>query len=393
MTLNAIAASNFYKAILQQYDKSFETPAIIDKEESDQEREVDPLAEKTQEYNQAETMMDWYKTVHAFKPYAQKNLSDPQNRQNKILKTTAMQFSAMDRLNAIKDDTWYRTEKESYMLTDLVRSFPEIQQYSGFLPLPVLSFSSPKSELDSLIFERVYCDDKTDRAQILRYMEQACKDLDPHFFNSQQRIYRIQGIVTFIFRNSFVKGLVSTGLIAGTIVVILFVITPRIHAAVTKTLTHQWQGIVEQNPNVSIISGLNTVYHQLRALNNFTTKTTVRSQLTSGVLSLIPSSSRISPHAPVVLRTVSEIVSPIRAFNRWANEFFRAYLLQPSLVAFKILNGTEYRTVQALQEKFKKGSPACAEALQAHALWMHLQKRGTPEATLSLLGYFSTPAA
>jgi hypothetical protein len=394
MSLNLDAARNFSQTILQHYDQKFTTPPLEEQElEQDEESNVDPLAEKTQEYNRVGNMTDWYQTAHVFEPITNNDISTPEELKQRVLEASGLQFSALDRLTAIKDNSWDRNEEDPYMLTELVRN-PAFLQFSSFLPLPVLSFSSPKSELDSLIFEKAYCAlPDRERAQVVQSMEQACQNLDPHFFNSQHRIYRIQGIATSVFRNSLFKGLVCTGLIAGSIILILFVVTPKLQAVFTKALADQWEVIVAQKPNKLVI-WLNNVYHQAQAFNEFTTKPAWRAHATSYVAPrIIPLTKRISSYAPPALTIAYYSVYPKTFFNMCANLFISYFLLKPSLVAFKILNGTEYKTVQALKEKFKKDPLACANALKAHALWMHLQKRGTPEATLGLLGYFSTPAA
>lgn len=394
MSLNLDAGRNFSKAILQCYDQKFTTPLFEEiKLEQDKEGHVDPLAEKTQEYNRVGNMADWYQTARVFESITNNDISTPEKLKQRVLETSALQFSALDRLTAIKDNSWDRNEEDPYMLIELVRN-PAFLQFSSFLPLPVSSFSSPKSELDSLIFEKAYCAlPDRERAQVVQSMEQACQNLDPHFFNSQHRIYRIQGIATSVFRNSLFKGLVCTGLIAGSIILILFVVTPKIQAVFTKALADQWEIIVAQKPN-KLVFWLNSVYHQAQVFNEFTTKPAWRAQVTPFILpKLISMTNILSSYAPRILTKVYYVVYPKVFFGMCANKFIASFLLRPSLVAFKILNGTEYKTVRALEERFKNDPLARANALKAHALWMHLQKRGTPEATLGLLGYFSTPAA
>ncbi|MBS0648689.1 MAG: hypothetical protein JSS10_05640 [Verrucomicrobia bacterium] len=389
MTIDVAAARNFSQAILQKYDNEFRTDAL--KSEEDEQEDVDTLAQKTQEYNKIESMTEWYTTVNAFRSYSQKSLSKPKYQEAKILESSAMQFSALDRLNVIKDEN----EVEPYLLTEGVRGSPLLDKVSPYLPIPFFYFSSPKSELDSLIFQRAFCAlSDLERDKIVQEMQQACHNLEPHFFNSQQRIYRLQEVATWVFRNSFAKGIVSTALIAAPTVVILFVITPKIYAVFTKVLTDKWEAIVSQHPYESVVLKLNALYHQARDFNNFTTKTAFRAQAASFVLpQLIAMTSHVSSYAPSVLMKVYYVVYPKLFFGLCANKFVRSFLLKPSLVAFKIFNGTEYKTVQALKERFKNDSIACANALKAHSLWMYLQKRGTPEPTLNLLGYFPTPAA
>lgn len=385
-TINSTAASNFFNHITQQYDKLCPKQSRHDlitadsdgDEAEDLPEPEDPFLQQTQEYNQTSDMTSWYQAFDAITPLTQ-NHFHPVLRTQSDLEITALHYSALEHLKVLN-------EESTYIIPSIAENYPPIRS--------LISISNPKSELDSWIFRKAYCAvSDAERDQIIELMQKACVNLDPNFFNTDHLIYRIQGVVAFVLSNSMVRQ-VMCGIVIIAPIVLVFYVTHRIYTAFINALTPQWETIVKQNPDDRLISGLNVGYHKLKDFNDFTTKTALRSQASSYVLpKIIGLSASISSYFPPVLTTAYWIVYPKTGFNWCANKFITSYLLKPSLVAFKIFNGTEYQTVQALKERFKSNPVHCEKAMKAYALWMHLQRKGTPEDTLTLMGYLPAPAA
>lgn len=377
-TINPTAASNFFYHITQKYDELFPQLPLTDlmTADSDGDQAEDPLLQKTQEYNQAPNMTRWYQNIDALTPLNPNHFL-PALRTQRELESTALHYSALDHLKVLNE--------ESYILPSIVEIYPPARSF--------ISISNPKSELDSLIFRKVYCAVSDEaRNQIIELMEAACKNLDPKFFNTEHLIYRVQGAVAFLFSNLMIRQIVCGALIIAPIALIFYA-TNRIYTAFINALPPQWEAVVKQKPDYRLVSGLNIVYHKLKAFNDYTTGTGLRSWVSGQVLSrIIGHSAKISSYFPPVLTTAYWIVYPKTGFNWFAMRLIKSNILKPALVAFKIFNGTEYQTVQVLKERFKTDSIHREKALKAHALWMHLQQKGTPEECLTLMGYLAAPS-
>ncbi len=385
-TISMTAASNFFNHITQQYDTLFPrqprhdliTPDSDDDAAEDLPEPEDPFLQKTQEYNQTSDMTSWYKAVDAITPLTQ-NQFHPVLQGQSNLEITALHYSALDHLKVLN-------EESTYIIPSIAENYPPIRS--------LISISNPKSELDSWIFRKAYCAvSDAERDQIIELMQKACVNLDLNFFNTDHLIYRIQGVVAFILSNSMIRQ-VMCGIVIIAPIALVFYVTHRIYTAFINALTPQWEAVVKQKPDYRLVSGLNSVYHKLKTFNNYTTGTGLRSWVSGQVLSsIIGHSAKISSYFPPVLTTAYWIVYPKTGFNWFAMRLIKSNILKPALVAFKIFNGTEYQTVQALKERFKSNQDHCEKAMKAHALWMHLQRKGTPEECLTLMGYLAAPSA
>jgi hypothetical protein len=379
-TINPTAASNFFYHITEQYDVLFPQLPLTDlmTTHSEGNEAADPLLQKKQEYNQALNMTQWYQKINALTPLNRNDVLDPELRTQRDLESTALHYSALDHLKVLNE--------ESYILPSIAEFYPPAQS--------VISISNPKSELDSLIFRKVYCGTSDQqRERIIGLMQEACKNLDPKFFNTDHLIYRVQGAVAFLFSNLMIRQIVCGAVILAPIALVFYA-RQRIYTAFINAMAQQWETVVKQNPDVQLVSRLNIGYRKLKEFNNFTTKTNFISWVNSQAWSSVTRySAKISTYFPPVLTAASWIVYPKTGFNWCALRFTKSYMVKPALVAFKVFNGTEYRTIEALKERFKTDSIHCEKAVQAHALWMHLQKKGTPEECLTLMGFFAAPSA
>jgi hypothetical protein len=377
-TINSTAANNFCNHITQQYDRLFPAQLAIDSMTADEDQSEDPILQKAQEYRRMSDMTSWYQAVDAL-PSLHRNHFFSGAREQRNLEISALQFSALERLKALNVES-------TYLIPFIAKIFPPAGSF--------ISISNPKSELDSLIFREVFRQASHEELnRILELMEATCQNLDPKFFNTDHLIYRIQEVGAFVLGHSIIRQ-VACGILIIAPIVGVFYVTNRIYTAFIKALTARWETVVNQNPDGQLVSGVNIVYRKLKAFNDFTTKTELSSMISGQALPrIIGYSAALSGYFPPMLTTAYWIVYPKTGFNWCAMRFITSNMLKPALVALKIFNGTEHQTIQVLKERFKKDPVNCEKALKAHALWMHLQRKGTPEECLTLMGYLPAPAA
>jgi len=381
-TFNSVAASQFFNQITEQYDARYPKgliPAFMD---------PDSLRQKANEYNQTENMTQWYQTINNLRPLNHHHLSNPQTKERRRIEISAVHFSAMKHLTALDPESTYLLPK----LADHIDEFEPGQ--AGNSLRSFIAISNPKSELDTLVFRKVVCSVSSAKlGEILGEMETACTQLGITSFWMDHWIYALQGGVAFVCPYLKIRQIFCAAVIL-TPIFFVYNLTHRIYLVVMHALDAQWKAVVNQYPDVSAISRLNTIYHKLKVINNWTTSSLWKVQVIGFVFSQVkPSTAALSRFFPPLLDTAYYIIYPKTIFTQCANRFMQAYMLKPALVAFKIFNGTEYQTVQALKERFKDDPVYYERALNAHALWMRLQQIATPEECLAVMGLSTAPAA
>lgn len=428
MSVNA--AGNYLNYVAQIYDKYESKVPLPDllpintKEKCADHQEKmgclsdNPLFEKTNEYNGCQDMASWYTETDPLSPLRDAiyvgGVLDPERISQRRLESDATEYSALCHLTAIgqqvegviplalgkavimasnppppKLNSEESDSEETSEQMDVPLQWAKGIMFKALIP-PIFNIISPKSQLDNLVFEKAYCNATLEeRIELIKRMDAACKDLN---LNRDRLLYKIQGIFAYVFDSPLSKGILFIGF--------TYVVMTSYSAIVLRVIDCFWVVIIPQctafidlQAPLQVGQACHTLLNTAVAINTFRTTADLVHWAASNAIGF-GTSYAIYYTAPVLpilakgIKVCNYIVLPRNLI--WA--YARQYIHRLELLAHKVLSGVEYKTRWAIQEKFVKDPVACEQGLKAHALFLRIMQKGTPEDALMLSGWLPIPS-
>jgi hypothetical protein len=400
------SAQNFITYIAQLHDhytSKTDVPELLhaeseetceDNQESMETLKEDPRYKQTVEYNHSSTMADWYTRTNPSSPitdvYVPGNTPGQRVIEGSVWIQRAVESEAIQR-SALCHLTAMKKEINSVIPIIIGRYFIYLPFANFFIP-PLLNIISPKSYLDNFVFENVYLKStETERAEIERLMQEACKVINVQALDEDQLIYRIQGIVAVIY--PAIKGVVLMGLVYATLKIFEEVLK-QISNCFFKTIVPPCNALIDQHASIQVSQNYHLIFNKMVAINRYmmtmpptSLEFAKKHCISYGINKVIFLSARVSFLLYKGLRACFYVVFPQRYIWLLASR----PIYRTGLVVYKILSGAEHQTIRSIKKKFENQPEVCEQGLKAHALFMHLMKKGSPTDAMILDGWLPLP--